>query len=101
MAKAGTDVPTPARDHCHDLPADRMKTNRALSIARARDERQQCRDWLVPLMSEGKAKTMTKDQYRELARQEFRVSAGAFNDAWLWAIEDTGRQDWFEARGRD
>jgi hypothetical protein len=71
-----------------------MKTNRAIAIARAREEREQCRDWLIPHMRDGKPKAMTKDQYRELARLTFRVSTAAFNDAWIWAIEDTGSTDW-------
>ncbi|WP_343615415.1 hypothetical protein [Novosphingobium sp.] len=52
-------------------------------------------------MSEGKPKLHTKDGYRDLARQEFSFSTAAFNDAWIWAVEDTGRQDWYESRGRD
>lgn len=78
-----------------------MKTNRALSLARAQEDRQRCRDWLIPHMSDGKPKVCTKDQYRELARQEFSFATAAFNEAWIWAIEDTGRQDWYEAKGRD
>ncbi|MBC2665374.1 hypothetical protein H7F51_07565 [Novosphingobium flavum] len=78
-----------------------MKTNRAISAARAREDRQKCLDWLIPQMSEGKAKTLTKDQYRDLARAEFSFSTAAFNEAWIWAIEETGRQDWYEGKGRD
>lgn len=77
-----------------------MKTNRALEAARAREDREKCRDWLIPHMSEGKPKLHTKDGYRDLARQEFSFSSAAFNDAWIWAVEDTGRQDWYESRGR-
>jgi len=77
-----------------------MKTNRALSAARAREDREKCRDWLIPRMNAGQAKTLSKDEYRELARQEFPFSAAAFNDAWIWAIEDTGRHDWYEGKGR-
>jgi hypothetical protein len=78
-----------------------MKTNRALSAARASEDRQKCRDWLIPHMSGDKPKALTKDQYRELARREFSFSAAAFNDAWIWAIEDTGRHDWYEGKGRE
>jgi hypothetical protein len=78
-----------------------MKTNRAIALARGREERQQGRDWLVPLMRDGAPKTMTKDAYRDAARAQFRISTAAFNDAWLWAIEDTGAEDWFEGRGRE
>jgi predicted aminopeptidase len=78
-----------------------MKTNRAISMARAREEREKCRDWLIPHMCDGKPKALTKDQYRELARQQFACSTAAFNDAWIWAIEDTGSHDWYEAKGRE
>jgi predicted aminopeptidase len=78
-----------------------MKTNRALSAARAREDRQACLDWLLPHMADGKPKAMSKDEYRELARQEFNFATAAFNDAWIWAIEETGRHDWYEGRGRD
>ncbi len=77
-----------------------MKTNRALSAARAREDRERCRDWLIPHMSDGKPKLHSKDGYRDLARQTFNFSAAAYNDAWIWAIEDTGRQDWYEGKGR-
>lgn len=78
-----------------------MKTNRALAMAHAREDREKCRDWLIPHMRDGKPKLHTKDEYRALARQEFKFATAAFNDAWIWAIEDTGRQDWYEAMGRD
>ena len=78
-----------------------MKTNRALSAAHAREDREKCRDWLIPHLSDGKPKLHSKDGYRDLARQEFKFSTAAFNDAWIWAVEDTGRQDWYEGKGRD
>ncbi|NKJ02411.1 hypothetical protein [Novosphingobium sp. SG707] len=78
-----------------------MKTNRALEAARARENREKCRDWLILHMSDGKPKLHTKDSYRDLARQQFSCSSAAFNDAWIWAVEDTGRQDWYESRGRN
>lgn len=64
-------------------------------------ERQRIRDWLLPHMKGGKSKAFTKDQYRLLAVTELGpFSKAAFDHAWVWAIEDTGRQDWYDPKPR-
>ena len=62
-------------------------------------ERRRCRDWLMPHMSGGKPKAFTKEQYRQLAMAELGpITKAAFADAWIGAIEDTGRQDWYDPK---
>jgi len=64
-------------------------------------ERQRIRDWLLPHMKGGKHKAFTKDQYRLLAVSELGpVSKAAFGDAWISALEDSGRQDWYDPKLR-
>jgi hypothetical protein len=57
---------------------------------------QRCRDWLVPFMQNNQPKFLTKDELRSAAMRELKVSKNAFDFAWMAAIEDTSRQDWYE-----
>ena len=60
-------------------------------------ERERLRDWLLPYMADGKPKAFTKDEYRQLATVDLgSFSKAAFDHAWIAAIEDSGRQDWYE-----
>jgi hypothetical protein len=60
-------------------------------------ERERLRDWLLPHMANGKPKAFSKDQYRQLATVDLGAfSKAAFDHAWISAIEDSGRQDWYE-----
>ena len=62
-------------------------------------ERQRIRDWLLPHMKDGKPKAFTKDQYRLLAVSELGAfSKAAFDHGWISAIEDSGRQDWYDPK---
>lgn len=66
-------------------------------IEKAHQDRQRCRDWLMPHMEMGKPKAFTKEQYRQLAVAELGpFSKASFDCAWIWAIEDSGRQDWYD-----
>jgi hypothetical protein len=48
-------------------------------------------------MPDGKPKAFTKDEYRKLAAADLgSFSKAAFDHAWVAAIEDIGRQDWYE-----
>lgn len=68
---------------------------------KAEDERQRCERWLLRLIRDGQPKTMTKSELREMAIQELKISKSSFNHAWIAAIEETGRDDWYEPlRGR-
>lgn len=64
-------------------------------------ERKRLRDWLLPNMANGKPKAFTKDEYRQLATVDLgALTKAAFNDGWIAAIEDSGRQDWYEPLSR-
>ena len=64
-------------------------------------ERRRIRDWLLPHMEGGKPKAFTKDQYRLLAIAQLGpFSKAAFGDALISAIEDSGRQDWYDPKPR-
>lgn len=70
--------------------------SRQAMMDKAIAERQRICDWLLPNMKGGKPKAFTKDQYRLLAASELGpFSKAAFDHAWISAIEDTGRQDWY------
>ena len=57
---------------------------------------QRCRDWLLPFMQNSRPKFLTKDELRSAAMRELKVSKNAFDFAWMAAIEDAGRHDWYE-----
>lgn len=61
----------------------------------AQAERRRCASWLVERMRDGKQKALTKAQYREQAMAELKISKKSFDSAWVWAIEETGRHDWY------
>jgi len=64
---------------------------------RAIAERKRLRDWLLPYMVNEKPKAFTKDEYRQLATADLGTfSKAAFDHAWIAAIEDSGRQDWYD-----
>jgi hypothetical protein len=75
--------------------------SRQAMMDKAIAERERIRDWLLPHMEGRKPKAFTKDQYRLLAIAELGpCSKAAFGDAWISAIEDTGRQDWYDPKPR-
>jgi len=55
-----------------------------------------CRDWLLPFMQNNQPKFLTKAELRSAAMRELKVSKNAFDVAWVVAIEDAGRHDWYE-----
>ena len=57
---------------------------------------QSCRDWLLPFMQNNQPKFLTKDELRDAAMRELKVSKNAFDFAWIDAIERAGRHDWYE-----
>ena len=68
---------------------------------KATADRERCRDGLLPHMSNGKPKAFTKEQYRQLATAELGpISKAAFDGGWIWAIEQSGRQDWYDPKPR-
>ncbi len=63
---------------------------------RAEAERRRCQDWLARFMRDGQPKMLTKAELRDAAMRELKVSKNSFDFAWIGAIEDAGRQDWYE-----
>ena len=63
---------------------------------KADEERRRCRDWLLRLMSNNQPKFVTKAELREAAVRELNVSKNSFDFGWMSAIEETGREDWYE-----
>jgi hypothetical protein len=60
-------------------------------------ERRKVQKWLSQQMIDGMPKAFTKVQYRQLATSELGIfSKAAFDHAWISAIEDSGRHDWYD-----
>lgn len=72
-----------------------MRTRKEQLWAKADEERRRCASWLVERMRDGKPKALTKAQYREQAMGELRISKNSFDAAWVSAIEENGRHDWY------
>lgn len=63
---------------------------------KADEERRRCRDWLLSFMRGDQPKFLTKEELRATAMRELKVSKLSFDMGWIMAIEDSGRQDWYE-----
>ena len=73
-----------------------LKLNPQAKIDKALRDQKRCRDWLMPHMALGSPKLFTKERYRELALAELGpMSKASFDEAWIWAIEDSRRPDWY------
>jgi hypothetical protein len=74
-----------------------MAKNHSQEIShKAHEDQRRCRDWLLRFMRDNQPKFLTKAELREAAIREFKVSKNSFDSAWIDAIEETGRQDWYE-----
>jgi len=72
------------------------KSRRQRLSEKAKEERGRCRVWLLKFMRRDHPKFVTKAELREAAMRELKVSKSSFDFAWIAAIEETGRQDWYE-----
>jgi hypothetical protein len=77
-------------------PQAMTKTRSQELSEKADEERRRCREWLLPFMRGNQPKFLTKAELCEAAMRELKVSQNSFDFAWISAIEDTGRQDWYE-----
>ncbi len=67
----------------------------------AEAKQRECQEWLKRYMSPGQPKAMTKNELFEVAKRKMGISRAGFDHAWIAAIEEMGRQDWYEPlRGR-
>jgi hypothetical protein len=64
---------------------------RKFSLAKA--EREQCRRWLVKILSCQGPIGFAKSEFRLLARSRFGTPDDLFDDAWALAVADTGRSN--------
>jgi hypothetical protein len=63
---------------------------------KAEEERQRCRHWLLPFLRDNQPKFLTRAELCDAATRELKVSKKSFDCAWIEAIEQTGRHDWYE-----
>jgi hypothetical protein len=63
---------------------------------KAHEEQRRCRDWLLRFMKNNQPKFLTKAELRGAAIRELNISKNSFDSAWIDAIEEAGRQDWYE-----
>lgn len=68
---------------------------------KAEAERQKCRQWLLAYIRPGQPKRTTKAALRDAAMRELKISKTSFDAAWIGAIEQTGRHDWYEPMRRN
>lgn len=64
--------------------------------AKAEEEMRRCTDWLVQFMRNNEPRFLTKRELCRAAMVELKVSKNSFNLAWISAIEETGRHDWYQ-----
>jgi len=83
-----------------DYKAVMSHPSRQTLMDKAIADRMRCRDWLFPHMIDGRPKAFTKAQYQQMAMAQLGVSKAVFNDAWIGAIEDAGRHDWYDPSPR-
>ena len=74
-----------------------MTKNRSQEISqKAYEEQRQCREWLLQFMKTNQPKFLTKAELRGAAMRELNRSKNSFDSAWIDAIEEAGRQDWYQ-----
>ena len=74
-----------------------MTSGRSQELSqKADEERHRCRDWLLNLMPDNQPKFLTKAELRDAAMRDLKVSKNSFDFGWIEAIEQSGRQDWYE-----
>lgn len=64
--------------------------------AKAAEERLRCKEWLLPLMQTDQPRLTTKAELCVIAMRELSISKSSFDFAWIDAIEQTGRRDWYD-----
>ena len=73
-----------------------MMNYRERLFKEAEVRRKECEQWLKQFMRLGQPKPLTKNELYQLAKAELGISRSGFDQAWIGAIETTGRHDWYE-----
>ncbi len=55
-----------------------------------------CRAWLLEIVALPGPKSFTKAELRQEAVRRWNISQSGFDAAWIHAIEDAKRPDWYE-----
>jgi hypothetical protein len=76
-------------------PMPMTKSRKQELSERANEDRRKCRAWLLKFIRADQPKFLTKAELREAAMRELKVSRHSFDFAWISAIEETGREDWY------
>jgi hypothetical protein len=64
--------------------------------AKAEEEMRRCTDWLLQFMRNNEPRFLTNSELCRAAMEELKVSKNSFNVAWISAIEEIGRHDWYQ-----
>ena len=84
-----------ARDQAPQPSQYRPRLSKEARQAIAEIEQLRCRIWLRAFMQGQLPKIATKAELRGIAMQKMNISKASFDSAWIGAIEDTGREDWY------
>ena len=63
---------------------------------KAQAERNLCKEWLIHIMRASPVRIRSKDDLRDGAMRDLKVSKSSFDHAWVVAIEELGYHDWYE-----
>lgn len=69
---------------------------REKAYVQADGRRQACADWIKAFMKPGQTKPATKGELFDMAKAELDINRSNFDAGWIQAIEEMGRQDWYE-----
>ena len=66
-----------------------------LAYMAAEKQRRACAKWIAKFIQPGQQRTITKEELYRLAKEELSISRYGFDQAWIMAIENADRQDWY------
>lgn len=71
-----------------------------LAFMEAEKRRLACAEWIAKFIQPGQQRTITKEDLYGLAKAELGISRSGFDQAWIMAIENADRQDWYNPARR-
>ena len=66
----------------------------------AEKRRRACAEWIAKFIQPGQQRTITKEDLYGLAKAELGISRSGFDQAWIMALENADRQDWYNPARR-